>query len=52
MIASRPSLLTDRPHLRPPLEEAVEVGLSTDELTRAERDQFADLHYALRIADR
>lgn len=52
LIASRPSLLTDWPHLRPPLADAVEVGLSTDELTRAERDQFAGLHYALRIADR
>ncbi|MEU0470485.1 helix-turn-helix transcriptional regulator [Amycolatopsis sp. NPDC006131] len=52
LIASRPSLLTNWPHLRPPLAEAVEVGLSTDELSRAERDQFAGLHYALRIADR
>ncbi|NIH83731.1 helix-turn-helix domain-containing protein [Amycolatopsis granulosa] len=52
LIASRPSLLTDWPNLRPPLAEAVEVGLSTDELTRTERDQFAGLHYALRIADR
>lgn len=52
LVASRPSLLTDWPQLRSPLETAVEVGLSTDDLSRVERDQFASLRYALRIADR
>ncbi|WP_166459624.1 helix-turn-helix domain-containing protein [Amycolatopsis pithecellobii] len=52
LIASRPSLLTDWPHLRAPLAQAVEAGLSSNGLARVERDQFAGLHYALRIADR
>jgi hypothetical protein len=52
LVASRPSILTDWPHVRAPLSEAIDRATASDGLTRAERDQFAGLHYALRIANR
>jgi hypothetical protein len=52
LVASRPSLLTDWPQVRPPLSESVDRVAASGSLTRSERDQLAGLHYALRIANR
>lgn len=52
LVASRPSILTNWPPVRRPLSEAIDRALASDSLTRTERDQFAGLRYALRIADR
>jgi hypothetical protein len=52
LVAARPALLTGWPHLRLALADALERIASTDALTRAGHRQVADLHYALRLADR
>jgi transcriptional regulator with XRE-family HTH domain len=52
LIASRPSLLTERPNGRWQLAESLDKLASSQVLTRPGRDQVAGLPYALRIADR
>lgn len=52
LIASRPSLLNERPTVRASLAEALDKLSSTDRLTGTGRARLAGLQYALRIADR
>lgn len=52
LIASRPSLLTDRPAVRSSFGEALDRLTSTADLSQAERRQLAGLQYAVRISDR
>ncbi|MEV6925326.1 helix-turn-helix transcriptional regulator [Dactylosporangium sp. NPDC051485] len=52
LVASRPSLLNGRPAVRSSLAGVLARLASTDDLSRAERDQLAGLQYAVRIADR
>jgi hypothetical protein len=52
LIASRPSLLNERPDTRSDLAEVIDQLASVDGLSRTEHDQLAGIQYALRIADR
>ncbi|MFE5568918.1 multiprotein-bridging factor 1 family protein [Amycolatopsis japonica] len=52
LVASRPALLTDHSTSRDVLAGALNVVASAGVLTRDGRDQVAELHYALRLADR
>lgn len=52
LIASRPSLLSDRPGVHKRLAETLDILASSQVLTRTGREQVAGLQYALRIANR
>jgi Helix-turn-helix len=52
LVASRTSLLIERPDLRPALSTALDLASDTDVLTRSAHNQIAGLRYALRIAHR
>jgi transcriptional regulator with XRE-family HTH domain len=52
LIASRPSLLNERPGAHERLAETLDILASSQVLTRTGRDQVAGLQYALRIAGR
>jgi hypothetical protein len=52
LIASRPSLLTERPAVRSSFGEVLDRLASTAGLSRTERNQLAGLQYAVRISDR
>jgi hypothetical protein len=52
LVASRPSLLNERPAVRTSLAGVLANLASVHDLSRTERDQLAGLHYAVRIADR
>jgi hypothetical protein len=52
LIASRPSLLSDRSDIRTSLDGVLAKLASVDSLSRTNRKQLSGLQYALRIADR
>lgn len=52
LIASRPSLLTERPAVRSSFGEVLDRLASSADLSRTERTQLAGLQYAARIAER
>jgi hypothetical protein len=52
LIASRPSLLTERPAVRSSFGDVLDRLASTADLSRTERTQLAGLQYAVRMADR
>lgn len=52
LIASRPTLLTDRPAVRSSFSDVLDRLASTGDLSRTERNQLAGLQYAVRISDR
>jgi transcriptional regulator with XRE-family HTH domain len=52
LIASRSSLLSEAPEMRTSLATALVELTSSDDISRASRDQLLGLQYAVRIADR
>lgn len=52
LIASRPALLSDWPHLRSALAAALDRAQACDTVPNRVRDQLAGLAYAVRLADR